>query len=383
MNKTSEMGVGRVNENPGNRKTITIKINGKERPFHDKEKGNTEMESATLIEEKRSSSSTKFGEEVAAGSEAIDDESFDWILPGEEEMEEEPEILVNGSSPEKKKAFFERKIKEEKGNKKSVPKRVIPSVFFTVLFAVVLGTGFGFILLKMVSSDQQVTSKQNAAVSTAETETKTAEKTNTEAKNSNNTAASTIIATKKDISTFVVQHIILSNENAVKQVQSQLTNKGYISQEIAINGKMAVYLGVASELEGAKTWAKAIKKDKVEAFAKPITFNGGGKIKNITKEEKSFIEKSPAIYHSLTAFVSSVQFAGASSAEEKEELKKQQAVLDKMKIADFKNKEVKSMALQLNEGITKSIALADNSKEDAQAVQKNLLAFLEKYVELN
>lgn len=373
-----------MNENPGSRKTITIKINGKERPFHDKEKGSVELNSSTLIEEKDSCNNKKFGEEVAAGSEAIDDESFDWILPSEEEVEEGPAILADDSSPEKKKTFFERKIKKEAGNKKSVPKGVVPSVFFTVLFAVMLGTGFGFILLKMVGSDQQAASKQTAsAVSEAETKTKTAEKTSGEAKESASTAASTATATKKDISTFVVQHIILSNEAAVKEVQSQLKTDGYISQAIPVNGKVAVYLGVASDLEGAKTWAKAIKKDKVEAFAKPITFNGGGKIKNVTTEEKSFIEKAPSIYTAVSAAVSAAQFGDSLSTEEKEELKKQQTALNKMKITDFNNKEVKSMASQLNEGVTKSLAFTTNGGGDTEAVQKNLLAFLDKYVELN
>ncbi|PKG21692.1 SPOR domain-containing protein [Niallia nealsonii] len=370
-----------MNENPGNRKTITIKINGKERPFHDKKKGSVELDSSTLIEEKNAK---KFGEEVAAGSETIDDESFDWILPNEEEMEEEPIILANDSSTGEKKTFLEKKIKKDNGNKKSVKKGVVPSIFFTVFFAVVLGTGFGFILLKMVSSDQQVTSKQNVAVSQGESEAKSAGKTNEEAKGTgSSTETSAITATKKDISTFVIQHIILSNENAVKQVQSQLKNDGYISQEISVNGKMAVYLGVAGDLEEAKTWAKAIKKDKVEAFAKPITFNGGGEIKNVTKAEKSFIENSPAIYDAITVFVSSAQFGDSPSAEVKKELKKQQAVLDEMKISTFKNKEVKNMALQLNEGITKSIALDNNDREDTQAIQKNLLSFLTKYIELN
>ncbi|GKU81439.1 SPOR domain-containing protein [Niallia sp. NCCP-28] len=370
-----------MSENPGNRKTITIKINGKERPFHDKEKGSVELNSSTLIEGKNAE---KFGDEVAAGSETIDDESFDWILPNEDEMEEKPPILANDSSAGEKNTFLKKKIKQDKGNKKSVNKGLVPSIFFTVLFAVVLGTGFGIILLKMVSSDQQVASNPNVAVSQGETETKVEKKTNEEAKEAAaGTETSAVTATKKDISTFIIQHIILSNENAVKQVQSQLKNEGYISQEIAVNGKIAVYLGVAGDLEEAKTWAKAIKKDKVEAFAKPITFNGGGKIKNVTKEEKSFIENSPAIYNAITVFVSSAQFGESSSAEAKKELKKQQAVLEEMKISAFKNKEVKNMAIQLNEGITKSVALDDNGKGDTQAIQKNLLAFLEKYVQLN
>ncbi|MFT8322224.1 MAG: SPOR domain-containing protein [Bacillus sp. (in: firmicutes)] len=358
-----------MSENPGNRKTITIKINGQERPFHDKEKGNKVMgaDSSSQIEEKKERNNQVFQEEAAAGSEVIGEESFDWILPTDEQMEEVNEFQITEQTSKEKLNFFNREKTITKN--KTLP-NVVPSIFFAVLFAVILGTGFGFVLLKMVSTDQQAAAPTTTGTA-AVAPTKTTEKPGK--------TTSTAVAEKKEISTYIVQHIILSKETAVKQEQTKLLKKGYISQRIDGDGKIGIYLGVASDIESAKKMQKEIKKNDVEAFAKEITF-GSGKIKNISQNEKSFIEHAPEMYAILTNAVTAAQYNQGISDEMKTNLNKQKAVIDKLNTKDFKNEKIKTMAAELTNGLTTGIALSQNSgQKEIQTIQKGLLTFLGEY----
>ncbi|WP_445490123.1 hypothetical protein [Niallia sp. 03133] len=361
-----------MNENPVNRKSITIKINGKERPFHDKEKekGIMEEDASSLIEKRKRSHDKKFTEEVAAGSEILGEESFDWILPNDEPLEESTEFQMTETPLKKKGSFFERK----KANTriKNLPKGMLPSIFFAVFFAIVLGTGFGFILLKMVNTDQNTVEQ---TTSTAVDNSKTAEKTGV-------TTTSSVAAEKEAITTYIVQHIILSNEDAVIQEQTQLSKKGYISQRIDLDGKMIIYLGVASNIEDAKQMQKEMGRKKVAAFAKEITFSGG-EVKSVSKEEKNFIESSPDIFNSLTNAVTAAQSEQSIPNDVKKELEAQKTSLDKLKIKEFKNDKIKTMATELASGLANGILLSQSSSnEDIQTIQKGLLTFLGEYSSL-
>ncbi|MGP7816826.1 hypothetical protein [Niallia sp. 01092] len=352
-----------MNENSGSRsKTITIKINGKERSFQRKDK---EENSTSFVEAKKDSQDKNFTEEIAAGSETIGEESFDWILPNDEPVEEITELPIPEQETKKKASFFDRNKRNT--NKKTLPKGMVQSIFFTVLFAVILGTGFGFILLNIVSSDQ----KASAPTTSAALQTNTTDKIGTTTR--------TTVAVKKEISTYMVQHIILSKAEAVNQEQSQLLKKGYVSQRIDIDGKMIIYLAAASNIDDAKKMQKEIQENNVAAFAKEITFSGG-KVNDISKNEKSFIERSPDIYAVLTSAVTAAQFDQSIPNDVKEELKKQQASLNQLKVKEFKHQQIKSMAAELSTSLANAMSLSGNSsKEELQSIQKSLLAFLGEY----
>lgn len=363
------MEVGRVKEKPENRKTITIKINGKDRPFQEKEV--PEDSEHTSINNRNHSRMEEsfYKEESAAGSEGMADDAFDWILPLEEEESKDiKEFQVNApGKPNKTKNPFSFR-KNTPNKTKNLPKGMIASIFFAVFFAILLGTGFGFVLLNMINTNEQATSSSNAATATTSGET---EDSSTVASNSEK-------ATLQEIQTFVVQNIILSSEDAVKQRQSQLSDAGYISQSIDVDNKKVVYLGVADTLVHAKSIKEKMEKDKIDAFAKEMSF-GGGEISGISSTEKTFVENAPAIFQNLTIAVSTAEYDSSITEEVKTELEQQMTVLEELKIEEFQNEKIKSMATALNEALTLAINWKEDSSKDISAIQSELLAFLSAY----
>jgi stage II sporulation protein B len=371
--KRGKTGVGRVKEKPENRKTITIKINGKDRPFQNKEKiVNDWKDNPAFQKDKRTTiHDKKYEEEIAAGNEAMFDESFDWILPNEEEAADSKAYDYSPSLAIKKTALFDRKKTKVKRN--SIPKGMISSIFFAVFFAVVLGTSFGFILLKMVNTDQNITTSSNTAVTTP---------TKTDSTDKGTTSKGTATATKKEITTYIVQNNVFSNEDKAKRQQTELSNDGIISQTIEVDGQMFVYIGVASNLEDAKQLKKLMEQKDIAAFAKEISF-GGGEVKEVSEGEKNFIENSPEIYKGITNLLTSVQFDQSISNDAKKDLEVKKTWLEGLKINEFKNEKIKKLAIELNEGLSKANVLSkDSSTKDIQNLQQNMLAFLAGYASL-
>ncbi|WP_458474647.1 hypothetical protein, partial [Acinetobacter soli] len=137
-------------DKPKSEKTITIKINGKDRPFQEK-KEEKKGKTWELRQLDRKQEQTEFFASIqtAAGKEA--DDSFDWILPEETEDEDikEYKIATPPNSPaENGLSTLARKFRGR--NKQGF----LTSIFLAVFFAVLLGTSFGFIMLKLVFTDQ-------------------------------------------------------------------------------------------------------------------------------------------------------------------------------------------------------------------------------------
>ena len=372
-----KMGVGRVCEKPENRKTITIKINGKDRPFQNKDTDEAVERKQPSVFHKDQNNENKekdyFREESAAGQETEVEESFDWILPEPEEApaKNKEKSLFAFQSPltKKDKPALLKNSKAKEGKKKSLPKGIVASIFFAVFFAVILGTSFGFILLNMVSSDQSAATNGNITAS---------------ANNSSDTSkggqasAATEIATKADITTYVLQKGVFSNEERAKIEQKKLTDAGKTSQIISIDEKQFLLIGVVSNLENAKAWQKQVK----DTYAKEMVFNGN-EIENVSKEEKGVIEASSAIYYSILQIVTSVQFDKSISTEEKSKLEKALAIVEEKKISNFSNEKVQKMATHLAMGGELTMKLTKNSSEkEIEAIQQQLLNYLAAYVAL-
>lgn len=371
------MGVGRVNEKPENRKTITIKINGKDRPFQNKDNEDTmeRREPSVIYKDQNTEGKDQdiYREESAAGQEAEFEESFDWILPAPEQItaknKEKSMFNFQSSVNKKDKQSLTKDKKEKERKKKRLPKEVIASIFFAVFFAVILGTSFGFVLLNMVSNDQS--SATNGKITAS-------------ANNSSDTSkggqvvSTTEIANKPDITTYVLQKGVFSSEERAKSEQKKLTDAGKKSQILSIDEQQFLLVGVVSNLEDAKAWQKQVK----DTYAKEMVFSGN-EVKNVTKEEKEVIEGSSAIYSSILQIVSSVQFNQSISSEDKNKLEKALSLLEAKKKADFTNEKVQKMAAYLTEGGELTIKLkGKSSKDEIAEVQQKLLAYLAVYVTL-
>lgn len=366
------MEVGRVTEKPENRKTITIKINGKDRPFQNKDsQPKAETQQDAFVNNKDSILPKNSAEEIAAGSEALEDESFDWILPNpsEEESDDIKEFQLQTDKDKKKNMLSKNK---QKGSKRNLSKGMVASIFFAVFFAIVLGTGFGFVLLKMVDTDKTAIADNN---STAPAQT-------AGGGSSNEPASGSVEATKEEISTFVVQNNIYTTEEAADKEIDELTNKGIFAQKVAIDGKFAIYLGVTADIDSAKELKTDIEKDGEKPFAKEMIFPGGEAGK-VSKAEKQFLDAAPEIYSAASAALTSA-FAGSSIQEDTaKKLKEQQKLLNDLKISGFKEESIKQAAEGLAAGVKGATALEqDSGAANQETIQKSLLAFLANYVEI-
>ncbi|QJX63285.1 SPOR domain-containing protein [Niallia circulans] len=314
-----------MNEKPENRKTITIKINGNDRPFQNKDNDDMVERSEPSVFYKDQNSEGKeqdiFKEESAAGQEAEFEESFDWILPASEEIpakNKEKSIFSFQSSVNKKdKQPFKKGKKEKEGKKKRLPKEVIASIFFAVFFAVILGTSFGFILLNMVSNDQSNTTNGKIAALANDSSDKP---------KSGQAVSTTESATKPDITTYVLQKGVFSNVERAKSEQQKLTDAGKKSQILPIDKQQFLLVGVVSNLENAKAWQKQVK----DTYAKEMVFSGN-EVKNVSKEEKEIIEGSSAIYSAILQMVTSVQFDQSIATKDKNKLEKALSLVDEKK----------------------------------------------------
>ncbi|TRZ37419.1 hypothetical protein CEQ21_18380 [Niallia circulans] len=361
-----------MTEKPESRKTITIKINGKDRPFQNKE---SKMQSAEQKDSKKSETANPLPdrsvEEVAAGSEAIEDESFDWILPNEDESDDIKEFQLQ-QAPNKKQGKLPKKM--QKGSKRNLSKGMVASIFFAVFFAIVLGTGFGFVLLKMVDTDKTANAVNNSAAPTQAAGTDSKEQA----------ASGTIAATKGEISTFVVQYGVYTTKASADSEFNKLSDKGIIAQKVPVDGKTAIYLGVAADLDSAKTLKTDKEADGVapSPYAKEMIFAGGDAGK-VSEAEKQFLDAAPEIYSAASSALTSAYADGSISADTVKKLEEQQSALDKLKISDFKDGAVKNAAENLAGSVSGAAALSkDGGAAKQEAVQKALLAFLANYVEI-
>lgn len=369
-----KMGVGRVSEKPDNRKTITIKINGKDRPFQNKDTDEVMEQNQPSVFHKDQNTDKKekvvFSEESAAGREAELEESFDWILPTPEEIpvknKEKSMFAFQAPLNKKDKPTFSKSKKIKEGKKKSLPKEIVASIFFAVFFAVILGTSFGFILLNMVSNDQTSSTNGNITASASNPSKE------------GQAVSATAIATKADITTYVLQDDIFSNEERAKNEQKKLKEAGKTSQIFPIDGQQFLLLGVTSNLEDAKTWQKQVE----GTYAKEMIFNGK-EVKNVSKEEKEVIEGSSAIYYSILQIVTSVQFDKSISADDRSKLEEGISIVEEKKISTLTNEKIQSMATHLAKGGELTLKLTENSSEkEIETVQQHLLDYLADYVAL-
>ena len=362
-----------MTEKPENRKTITIKINGKDRPFQNNEsqpKADTQQDA--FVNNKDSMVPKNSAEEVAAGSEALEDESFDWILPNssDEESDDIKEFQLQTDKDKKQNMLLKKK---QKGSKRNLSKGMVVSIFFAVFFAIVLGTGFGFVLLKMVDTDKTAIAGNN---STAPAQTEGGDSS------SNEPASGSVEATKEEISTFVVQNNIYTTEEAADKEIDELINKGIFAQKVAVDGKYAIYLGVTADIDSAKELKTDIEKDGEKPFAKEMIFPGG-EAGNVSEAEKQFLDAAPEIYSAASAALTSAYAGSPIQEETAKKLVEQQKLLNDLKVSGFKDESIKKAAEGLTAGVNGAAVLEqDSGAANQETVQKSLLAFLANYVEI-
>jgi stage II sporulation protein B len=355
-------------ENSG--KTITIKINGEQKPFLEEsskeetliEKPQREENGNHLIEYDPEKSEHEVIVETAAAQEA--EESFDWILPQQEPAENELSLYKAVKSSNQRKGIrFPALSKVEKKNISS-----IKAMALSVVFAILLGTGFGFIMLKLVITDASKPASVQTKTSGAKKEI-----TNTTIQNQ---GAITI----KPLTTYMVQGGVFSKKETANTVARQAVAKGIPAETMEWNGQYYIFLGVADSIEHARSLGAIYQHKGMDGvFPKTITIPEK-KFSNLSSAEKEVVQNATVMAHLLAGLSSNMLTGGTISSTELKTLSELETKLKKIDSKAIKDREINDLNIEIT-GALKQINDYQKKKDRKllEKVQQHLLTFFADY----
>jgi len=352
-------------DKPKKGNTIKIKLNRETPPVQEELKKSELEASVEPVTRVIKIDSNKLDSDVfletAAAQESVD-ESFDWIIPESSENDIEEFNIV--SSKTSKKSIVPKITSFSSNTKKNG--RPLGSIVISGIFAILIGTTIGVVMLKLVTTGP--TEKTVTEPPVVE------EKGGTDKKPA---AGKTTSADLKQLTVYVIQGGVFSSKEGAKETSSQLSSKGVPSQLVEIDGKQYLFLGVADSIETAKSLGTKFKDNGVEdVFAKPLLLDEK-KVSDISTKEKDFLEAVPTIYETLTLVTSSALLTKSISEESTKALA---GIEEQLKVSDLKNEKVKNLKAELISADEKVRAF--QKSKDAKSIreaQQHLLNFLSTY----
>lgn len=250
---------------------VTIKINGQEKQFVDKETDQREE-----------------GQDAAATYESTD-ESFDWMLPNERERT--PYLVAKQSLM-------------QPPNRRLPVKFKVPIIL--ALVAIVVGTSLGLVVIRTITSEQPVTQPvEEQGVTTVVP------------------PSEDVVATKKEtmtVETYLIQGGVFSTEEAAKDVQKLIHEKKLPAEIFQVGQQYYLFLGVAENLQASKELALFYKTEEIDMFWKDIEFTT-----KLAKNDQK-VENVLSIYAAL-ANLSATKLRQVDSSVDINEVSKQVADL--------------------------------------------------------
>ena len=367
MTLRQERGVQAVDKpNKGN--TIKIILNEETKSYQeeatntDRETSSESFPSVIKIDSNKLESEARL--ETAAAQETVDDESFDWIIPESSEHVIE-EMTIAGNPKTKKPSLPKITSFSINPNKKS--NRNILSVVISAVFAILLGTTIGFVMLKLV-----ITGPSNKA-GTQTVPTVVEQKGNT-------TTEKTNAVTLEQMTTYVIQGGVFSSKDGAKDTSTEITSKGVPAQLVEMSGKQYLFLGVADSIETAKSLGNEYKADGVaDVFAKPLLLDEK-ELSGLTDQEKGFIKNVPAIYETLSTATSTAILNHSLDGDSSKAIT---GIEKQLMTSGLKNEKVKTIKTELTTALNqvKSFQKSKDLKSLTKA-QQQLLSFLSTYYSL-
>jgi stage II sporulation protein B len=352
-------------------KTITIKINGEKKPFiEENEKKELPNENSEKVADTALSDfphpKQESYHESAASQEPLE-ESFDWILPETTENEINEYQFAKQTTNKKKTS----KGKSTTASISAIRKKngVLKSFIFSIVFAVLIGTSFGVIMLKLVVIDHS----KKTTIETSAPVTKTVSKTATP-------KTSTEKITVQPFTAFFVQGGMFSTKEGANEISNQVKAKGVPAEIIEMDGKSFIFLGVSSTLEQAKSLGNYYKENGInEFYAKQIQVPEKT-IADVNKDEKIFFEASQLGFQTLLNVTSNAIVNTSNTKEDISTISQTESALEKIEDKQIKNKKIielkseLSSAMELVEGYQKSHDINDMKK-----AQQHLLNYFSLY----
>ncbi|WHZ01898.1 hypothetical protein QNH48_23400 [Neobacillus sp. YX16] len=357
-------------DKPNRGNTIKIKLNGETQAFSDepiKKEQESSKDSFTKVITMDEDSDGQDGFlETAAAKESID-ESFDWIIPESSDNDIKEYKVVSSLNPKKG------------GKKKPVsfstfsPKRnggVFKSILVTAVFAILIGTSFGVLMLKLVISENSKPAVTEPAVE---------EKGPDKGSEATGGKSSSIVIGAQ--TAFIVQGGAFSSKDAASGAANEAKDKGAPAQTLTMNDKEFMFLGVADSIETAKQMESHYEAngfDDVLSKQIPIAEKT---VSDINEGEKGFLEAVPAIYQQLSKVTSNAIVSGSISSEGSKEVTSLGDQLSQS--ADLKNEKVKNLNTELSSALDKVEAFQEKKNKDSLIeAQQHLLNFLSIYYSL-
>ncbi|MHC0037479.1 SPOR domain-containing protein [Pseudoneobacillus sp. C159] len=350
-------------ENQRSNRTITIKINGTEREFSEDLQENAVEPSAESLHSSHSSEYKESFLEVAAAEQAAD-ESFDWILPNHDDESDEIEEYVIAKKPVEKKRNNILSLKKNlKGKQGSGP---IKSILFSIALAILIGTSFGFLVLKLVISEAKVENE----VTTIPENTSPTKQT---------PAGATVPLQLGAFETYIVQGGVFSSMESAKVEEQRFKGQGIPAQIIESNGQAILVVGLADSIENAKAIGGEMKAMGMDVFAKPYSVPEKD-LKDLTTVEVGLLEKVGTLYQSLATLSAKGMLAKPVDGTILQELNKFLLTIDKQ---DIKSIKIEQMRKDLVTSIEKLTAYTQQPQHTlAVEAQQHLLTFIGTYFSL-
>jgi stage II sporulation protein B len=364
-------------DKPKNENTITIKINGVESPVHeDNKKDIIDQQSDDTNEQTATTANPHELESAAAQEKNDDNDNFDWVLPNTtptqiiEEFQQVPD-------PIKKK----KKVKditdittvgsEFKFNKQTFRNMKL-STFLAIFFAVILGTFFGLMLLKIVPAEKVVENEQ--PVINQEVQKESGKETSQ--------PSGTLEGKRQALSLAVVQEGIYSSKEGAENIKKNLNDQGIPAEVFAANGQFAIFVGISNNVEEAKVIGNTLKTSGIDTYAKQWSIEEKN-LSKLNEEEKKVLEMSSQVYASFNESISSVNGSNPISPKLMEDVTKHTSSLTAIDKGKLQNQSIIGIHSQL-EAASSQLKEYNNKPQSStlNGVQQHLLSFLSNYQSL-
>ncbi len=357
-------------DKPKERKTITIKINGKENPFDEKSKEKIKGQQNNSNQEKAPTPHPMDQEAAAAKEQSDDRDSFEWVLPKSTDPPALDEIKKTSDSTKKKVVNLTPKTTGFT-IKKFPNKKLNLSTFFSIFFAVLLGTFLGLMLLKIVPEEKVVDPDVPAVNQEVPNPPVEEKKTN----------SGGLSGTRQPISAAVVQEGIYSTKESATQIKEEL-NKGIPAEIFTSDGQFALIVGISNTVEEAKSIGNELKSSGIDTYSKQWSIDEKN-LANLHDEEKKLVEISPQVFQSFLTSVSSVNGTNKIPQDLMDSVTKQSASLGEIDKGKLQNQQIVGLHAQLEKVAAQ---LKDYQKNPQSSTltkaQQHLLTFLANYQSL-
>ncbi|MEH7273201.1 hypothetical protein V7125_06170 [Neobacillus vireti] len=359
-------------DKPNRGNTIKIKLNGETQTFSEEP---IQKESTTGSLDKVIKIDEDFNEqdvfvETAAAKEPIEDESFDWIIPESSDQDIQPYKIVSSQNQKQKKGGGKKPVAFSTfSNKRNGG--MFKTILITALFAILIGTSFGVLMLQLFITDNS---------KPAITEPVVVDKgSNQGSENKGEKGTSAVIGAQ---TAFIVQGGAFTTKDAATAAASQAKGKGLPAQTLTMDNKEFLFLGVTDSIETAKGLGAQYKTNGFEdVFSKQIPIVEKT-VSDINESEKSFLEAAPSIFQQLSKITSNAMVTGSISSEAGKEVTSLSEQLNQG-TKELKHEKVKTLNEELSSSLTKVKAYQEKKNKDSLVeAQQHLLNYLSIYYSL-